>query len=73
MADLVAADEALAVVRALREGLGEEVELYVDGNRGWTPSESLRALDMLADADGHLHPDGTLKAGLGGRPARRET
>lgn len=32
-----------------------------------------RALDMLAAADGHLHPDGTLKAGLGGRPARRAT
>ena len=25
-----------AVVRALREGLGDDVELYVDGNRGWT-------------------------------------
>ena len=24
-----------AVVRALRDGLGEQVELYVDGNRGW--------------------------------------
>ncbi|HLN76995.1 MAG TPA: enolase C-terminal domain-like protein [Nocardioidaceae bacterium] len=39
----------VAVVRALREGLGEEVELYVDGNRGWTASESARALDEMAD------------------------
>ena len=38
-----------AVVRALREGLGEEVELYVDGNRGWTASESARAMHEMAD------------------------
>ncbi|KEI45717.1 mandelate racemase/muconate lactonizing enzyme family protein [Saccharopolyspora rectivirgula] len=35
--------------RALREGLGEDVELYIDGNRGWTPSESARALDEMSD------------------------
>ena len=38
-----------AVVRALREGLGDEVELYVDGNRGWTASESARAMREMAD------------------------
>jgi L-alanine-DL-glutamate epimerase-like enolase superfamily enzyme len=38
-----------AVVRALREGLGEEVELYVDGNRGWSPAESARAMREMAD------------------------
>ncbi|GAA2712910.1 mandelate racemase/muconate lactonizing enzyme family protein [Micromonospora olivasterospora] len=38
-----------AVVRALREGLGEAVELYVDGNRGWTAAESLRAMKEMAD------------------------
>ena len=38
-----------AVVRALREGLGEDVELYVDGNRGWSASESARALHEMAD------------------------
>lgn len=38
-----------AVVRALREGLGDEVELYVDGNRGWTASESARALHEMSD------------------------
>jgi L-Ala-D/L-Glu epimerase len=38
-----------AVVRALREGLGEEVELYVDGNRGWSASESARAMKEMAD------------------------
>ncbi len=37
--------------RRLREGLGDDVELYVDGNRGWTPSESVRALDAMADLD----------------------
>ena len=30
--------------RALRAALGPEVELYIDGNRGWTASESARAL-----------------------------
>ncbi|OZE33622.1 enolase, partial [Rhodococcus sp. 05-2254-6] len=38
-----------AVVRALREGLGEDVELYVDGNRGWTAAESARAMKDMAD------------------------
>ena len=38
-----------AVVRALREGLGEQVELYVDGNRGWSASESARAMKEMAD------------------------
>lgn len=38
-----------AVVRALRDGLGEDVELYVDGNRGWTASESARAMAEMAD------------------------
>ena len=38
-----------AVVRALREGLGAEVELYVDGNRGWTASESARAMKEMSD------------------------
>ncbi|MER7113963.1 mandelate racemase/muconate lactonizing enzyme family protein [Saccharomonospora azurea] len=40
-----------AVVRALREALGGEVELYVDGNRGWTASESARAMKEMADLD----------------------
>ena len=35
--------------RALRAGLGEDVELYVDGNRGWTASESARALQAMND------------------------
>jgi L-alanine-DL-glutamate epimerase-like enolase superfamily enzyme len=38
-----------AVVRALREGLGDGIELYVDGNRGWTASESARALRDMRD------------------------
>lgn len=40
-----------AVVRALREGLGEGVELYVDGNRGWTAAESARAMKEMSDLD----------------------
>ncbi|WP_072801546.1 mandelate racemase/muconate lactonizing enzyme family protein [Rhodococcoides yunnanense] len=38
-----------AVVRALREGLGDDVELYVDGNRGWSASESARAMNDMSD------------------------
>ncbi|PXY22859.1 mandelate racemase/muconate lactonizing enzyme family protein [Prauserella muralis] len=37
-----------AVVRALREGLGDDVELYVDGNRGWTAAESATAMRDMA-------------------------
>jgi len=37
--------------RALRAALGSEVELYVDGNRGWTASESARALREMEDLD----------------------
>ncbi|MBY6412813.1 enolase [Rhodococcus sp. BP-252] len=37
------------VVRALREGLGDDVELYVDGNRGWSASESARAMAEMSD------------------------
>ncbi|SCX54412.1 L-alanine-DL-glutamate epimerase [Klenkia marina] len=39
----------VAVVRALRAGLGEDVELYLDGNRGWTAAEAAQALRMLDD------------------------
>lgn len=41
----------VAVVRALRERFGDEVELYVDGNRGWTAAESARAMKEMADLD----------------------
>lgn len=37
----------LDVCRALRESLGDEAELYVDGNRGWTASEAATALREL--------------------------
>lgn len=37
--------------RALRTRLGRDVELYVDGNRGWTPSEAARALRAMDDLD----------------------
>jgi L-alanine-DL-glutamate epimerase-like enolase superfamily enzyme len=40
-----------AVVRALRERFGTAVELYIDGNRGWTAAESARAMREMADLD----------------------
>lgn len=39
----------LDVCRTLRETLGDEAELYVDGNRGWTASEAAAALRELDD------------------------
>jgi L-alanine-DL-glutamate epimerase-like enolase superfamily enzyme len=39
--------EDVAACIALREALGEEAELYIDGNRGWSASEAARALREL--------------------------
>jgi L-alanine-DL-glutamate epimerase-like enolase superfamily enzyme len=39
----------VAVVRALRQRFGDEVEIYIDGNRGWSASEALRAMQDMAD------------------------
>lgn len=39
-----------AAVSALRTNLGDDVELYIDGNRGWTPSESRQAMRELSEA-----------------------
>lgn len=43
-------DLDVAVCRALRVAM-PDAELYIDGNRGWTASESARALRALADID----------------------
>ena len=37
----------IAVCRAVREALGDEAEIYIDGNRGWTAAESANALRQL--------------------------
>ncbi|MDF2506200.1 MAG: mandelate racemase [Microbacterium sp.] len=37
------------VCRVVRDTLGDDVEIYIDGNRGWTASESAEALRMLSD------------------------
>jgi L-Ala-D/L-Glu epimerase / N-acetyl-D-glutamate racemase len=42
-------DLDVGACRALRAALGPDVELYVDGNRGWTASEAARALHGMAD------------------------
>ena len=44
-------DLDVAVTRALREELGPEAVLYVDGNRGWNASESARAMRQMSDLD----------------------
>jgi L-alanine-DL-glutamate epimerase-like enolase superfamily enzyme len=37
----------IAVCRAVREALEDEAEIYVDGNRGWSPTEAAAALPEL--------------------------
>jgi len=44
-------DLDVGACRALRGALGPDIELYVDGNRGWTPSEAARALRAMDDLD----------------------
>ncbi|GAA1001561.1 mandelate racemase/muconate lactonizing enzyme family protein [Subtercola frigoramans] len=39
----------VAVCQAVRDALGPEAEIYIDGNRGWSAAESAEALRMLAD------------------------
>lgn len=41
----------VAVVRALRKHFGDTIDLYIDGNRGWSATESARALRDMADLD----------------------
>jgi L-alanine-DL-glutamate epimerase-like enolase superfamily enzyme len=40
-------DLDIAVCKAVREAVGPTVELYIDGNRGWTSTESALALRRL--------------------------
>jgi L-Ala-D/L-Glu epimerase len=39
----------VAVCRAVRDALGDDVEIYIDGNRGWTAAEAANALRQLQD------------------------
>lgn len=39
----------VAVCKAVREALGPDAELYIDGNRGWTAAESALAVRQLED------------------------
>lgn len=41
----------IEVVRALRAHLGSDIELYIDGNRGWTASEAADAMRRMAGLD----------------------
>lgn len=44
-------DEDVAACRAVRELLGPAVEIYIDGNRGWTARDAARALRQMDDLD----------------------
>lgn len=44
-------DDDIEVCRAIRQEFGDDVTLYVDGNRGWSARQSARALRELADVD----------------------
>ncbi|MFL9825788.1 mandelate racemase/muconate lactonizing enzyme family protein [Rhodoplanes sp. SY1] len=41
----------VAVCRALRAHFGDAVDLYIDGNRGWSAAEAARALRAMDDLD----------------------
>ncbi len=41
----------VAVCRALRESFGDTIELYIDGNRGWSATDSARAMKEMNDLD----------------------
>lgn len=42
-------NDDVAVCRAVRAAMGEDAEIYLDGNRGWTAQESADALRRLQD------------------------
>ena len=44
-------DEDLAVVHALRDSLGPEIELVIDANSGWTPDTAIRMIRKMAEYD----------------------
>ncbi len=44
-------DDDVAACHALRQALGPDVELYIDGNHGWSASDAARALRRMADLD----------------------
>jgi L-Ala-D/L-Glu epimerase / N-acetyl-D-glutamate racemase len=41
----------VAACRAIRQALGPDVELYIDGNRGWSAADAARALRQMAELD----------------------
>lgn len=43
--------EDVARVRAIREAVGEEVQLRVDANQGWSPKEALEVIDQIQKYD----------------------
>lgn len=43
--------EDIGTCTALREALGPDATLYVDANRGWGPSQAIRAMRRMADLD----------------------
>ncbi|TWH10897.1 L-alanine-DL-glutamate epimerase-like enolase superfamily enzyme [Rhodococcus rhodochrous J45] len=42
-------DLDVQVCRAVRDAVGPDAEIYIDGNRGWTAPEALAALNALED------------------------
>jgi L-alanine-DL-glutamate epimerase-like enolase superfamily enzyme len=39
----------LALVRAIRKGIGEDIDIYVDANQGWDRRSALWALPRMVD------------------------
>lgn len=41
----------VAACRGLRSAFGDAIDLYIDGNRGWSAADASRALGAMADLD----------------------
>lgn len=44
-------DADVAVCRSLRTAFGNDIDLYIDGNRGWSAADAARALRAMDDLD----------------------
>ncbi|GBC68410.1 L-Ala-D/L-Glu epimerase [archaeon HR01] len=51
-------------VKVLREGLGDDIRIRVDANRGWTPGEAVRMINKLEKYDLEFVEEPTAAYGL---------
>ncbi len=67
----IVADD-VARVAAVREAIGTELQIVVDGNGGWTPDEAIEAMEQLAPLGVKLNEQPTPRGDLIGLARVRE-